>query len=159
VLGLIRHSTRSKAPRSARVARVLPWLRRLLRSADFVPVRRKTPCGPSPGRDFRPRPDGHFVHREAEALARAKERIWAACIHMDRRPAGRALRMAPSASRGMVWLNSENNRHLPTPLGGNQGSESAGDGATTAFDFYMEETKKKPHCLAHGNHRVPKMGA
>ena len=31
------------------------------------------------------------------------------------RDVGRAHRMARGVEAGMVWVNSENNRHLPTP--------------------------------------------
>ena len=55
----------------------------------------------------------------------------------------------------MVWVNSENNRHLPTPFGGMKASGIGRDGGDYSFDFYMET---KNICMAHGTHRVPKLG-
>ena len=55
----------------------------------------------------------------------------------------------------MVWVNSENNRHLPTPFGGMKASGIGRDGGDFSFDFYMET---KNICVAHGNHRVPSLG-
>ena len=46
---------------------------------------------------------------------------------------------------GMVWVNSENNRHLPTPFGGMKASGIGRDGGDYSFDFYMET---KNICIA-----------
>jgi len=59
---------------------------------------------------------------------------------------GRALRMAHQVEAGMVWVNSENNRHLPSPFGGVKASGIGRDGGDYSFDFYMET---KNICLAH----------
>jgi 5-carboxymethyl-2-hydroxymuconic-semialdehyde dehydrogenase len=64
--------------------------------------------------------------------------------------------MAQRVEAGMVWVNSENNRHLATPFGGIKASGIGRDGGDYSFDFYMET---KNICLAHGTHRVPKLGA
>ncbi|MEH0055881.1 aldehyde dehydrogenase family protein, partial [Brucella abortus] len=39
---------------------------------------------------------------------------------------------------GMIWVNSENVRHLPTPFGGVKNSGIGRDGGDWSFDFYME---------------------
>ncbi len=41
---------------------------------------------------------------------------------------GRALRVADALEAGMIWLNSENVRHLPTPFGGMKSSGIGRDG-------------------------------
>ena len=51
---------------------------------------------------------------------------------------GRALRVADALEAGMIWLNSENVRHLPTPFGGMKSSGIGRDGGDYSFDFYME---------------------
>ncbi|NOU05519.1 MAG: 5-carboxymethyl-2-hydroxymuconate semialdehyde dehydrogenase [Hyphomicrobiaceae bacterium] len=69
---------------------------------------------------------------------------------------GRALRVADQLEAGMIWLNSENVRHLPTPFGGTKASGIGRDGGDYSFDFYMET---KNICLAKGTHSIPKLGA
>ncbi|MBN1239866.1 MAG: 5-carboxymethyl-2-hydroxymuconate semialdehyde dehydrogenase [Gammaproteobacteria bacterium] len=69
--------------------------------------------------------------------------------------AGRAHRMARALDVGMVWVNSENNRHLPSPFGGMKASGIGRDGGDYSFDFYMET---KNVCVALGTHRVPSLG-
>jgi 5-carboxymethyl-2-hydroxymuconic-semialdehyde dehydrogenase len=68
----------------------------------------------------------------------------------------RALRVADELEAGMIWLNSENVRHLPTPFGGMKASGIGRDGGDYSFDFYMEI---KNICLAKGSHKVPRLGA
>jgi 5-carboxymethyl-2-hydroxymuconic-semialdehyde dehydrogenase len=69
--------------------------------------------------------------------------------------AGRAHRIARGLDVGMVWVNSENNRHLPSPFGGMKASGIGRDGGDYSFDFYMET---KNVCVALGSHRVPSLG-
>jgi hypothetical protein len=52
--------------------------------------------------------------------------------------------MAQALEAGMVWVNSENVRHLPTPFGGMKASGIGRDGGDYSFDFYME-TKNIAH--------------
>ncbi len=56
----------------------------------------------------------------------------------------------------MIWVNSENVRHLPAPFGGMKSSGIGRDGGDYSFDFYMET---KNICVALGQHRVPRVGA
>lgn len=69
--------------------------------------------------------------------------------------AGRGVRMARDLDVGMVWVNSENNRHLPTPFGGMKASGIGRDGGDYSFDFYMET---KNVCIATNEHSVPELG-
>ena len=55
----------------------------------------------------------------------------------------------------MIWINSENVRHLPTPFGGMKASGIGRDGGDYSFDFYMET---KNIDIALGKHSVPKLG-
>ena len=50
----------------------------------------------------------------------------------------RALRVSDALEAGMIWVNSENIRHLPTPFGGVKASGIGRDGGDWSFDFYME---------------------
>src|SRR5579872_7449277 len=93
---------------------------------------------------------------EAEALSIANDIPYGLAAYLWTESVGRALRMAHGIDAGMVWVNSENNRHLPTPFGGMKASGIGRDGGDYSFDFYMET---KNICLAHGTHRVPKLGA
>ncbi len=68
---------------------------------------------------------------------------------------GRSHRLARALDAGMIWVNSENNRHLPTPFGGMKASGIGRDGGDYSFDFYMET---KNVCVSLGTHRVPSLG-
>ncbi|MEM8731789.1 MAG: 5-carboxymethyl-2-hydroxymuconate semialdehyde dehydrogenase [Pseudomonadota bacterium] len=67
----------------------------------------------------------------------------------------RAMWMTDHLDAGMIWVNSENIRHLPSPFGGTKASGIGRDGGDWSFDFYMETVNvsfpRKPH-------RVPKLG-
>lgn len=68
---------------------------------------------------------------------------------------GRCMRLARRLDAGMLWFNSENNRHLPSPFGGMKASGIGRDGGDYSFDFYMET---KNVCIAEGSHRIPQIG-
>ncbi len=65
---------------------------------------------------------------------------------------GRAHRVAHALEAGMVWVNSQNVRHLPTPFGGTKASGIGRDGGDWSFDFYMET---KNIAIALDTHPVP----
>ena len=67
----------------------------------------------------------------------------------------RAFRVSNAMDVGMVWVNSENVRHLPTPFGGMKASGIGRDGGDYSFDFYMET---KNIAYATGSHKIPKLG-
>lgn len=93
---------------------------------------------------------------EAEAIARANDVRYGLTGYVWTRDMSRALRVADELDAGMIWLNSENVRHLPTPFGGMKDSGIGRDGGDHSFDFYMET---KNICLAKGSHVIPKLGA
>ncbi|MCF6232338.1 MAG: 5-carboxymethyl-2-hydroxymuconate semialdehyde dehydrogenase [Rhodobacteraceae bacterium] len=68
----------------------------------------------------------------------------------------RALRFTDKLEAGMIWVNSENVRHLPTPFGGVKASGIGRDGGDWSFDFYMEQ---KHIGFATGQHKIPRLGA
>jgi 5-carboxymethyl-2-hydroxymuconic-semialdehyde dehydrogenase len=93
---------------------------------------------------------------EAEAIAIANGVRYGLTGYVWTRDQGRALRVADSLEAGMVWLNSENVRHLPTPFGGTKDSGIGRDGGDYSFDFYMET---KHISLAKGTHAIQRLGA
>ncbi|CEJ10110.1 2-aminomuconic 6-semialdehyde dehydrogenase [bacterium YEK0313] len=93
---------------------------------------------------------------EAEAVTLANAVDYGLTGYVWTRDMERALRVADELDAGMIWLNSENVRHLPTPFGGMKSSGIGRDGGDYSFDFYMET---KNICLAKGSHKVPRLGA
>jgi len=93
---------------------------------------------------------------EAEALAIANDVQYGLAGYLWTNDLARALRVSEQLEAGMIWVNSENVRHLPTPFGGMKHSGIGRDGGDYSFDFYMET---KNVALAHGTHSITKLGA
>jgi 5-carboxymethyl-2-hydroxymuconic-semialdehyde dehydrogenase len=93
---------------------------------------------------------------EADAIARANDVDYGLAGYLWTNDIGRAHRVAHSLEAGMVWVNSENVRHLPTPFGGMKASGIGRDGGGYSFEFYMET---KNIAVALGHHKIPKLGA
>jgi 5-carboxymethyl-2-hydroxymuconic-semialdehyde dehydrogenase len=92
---------------------------------------------------------------EEEAINMANDTQYGLAGYIWTNDTGRAMRMAKHVEAGMIWVNSENNRNLPSPFGGIKMSGVGRDGGDFSFDFYMET---KNVCIAHGTHRVPVLG-
>lgn len=90
-----------------------------------------------------------------EAVAIANDVRYGLTAYVWTSDMSRALQVADELEAGMIWLNSENVRHLPTPFGGMKASGIGRDGGDHSFDFYMET---KNICLAKGRHAVPRLG-
>lgn len=92
---------------------------------------------------------------EADALKIANDIDYGLAAYLWTKDIGRGHRMARELDAGMIWINSENNRHLPSPFGGMKASGIGRDGGDYSFEFYMET---KNVCVALDSHKVPKLG-
>ena len=92
---------------------------------------------------------------EEEAIAKANDVEYGLAGYVWTSDAGRAHRVAQAIDAGMIWVNSENVRHLPTPFGGMKSSGIGRDGGDYSFDFYMET---KNIAIGLGHHKIPKLG-
>jgi 5-carboxymethyl-2-hydroxymuconic-semialdehyde dehydrogenase len=92
---------------------------------------------------------------EAEAISIANDVEYGLAGYIWTADMNRALRVSDALEAGMVWVNSENVRHLPTPFGGVKASGIGRDGGDWSFDFYMET---KNVALARGTHTTPRLG-
>jgi len=75
---------------------------------------------------------------EAEALTLANDTEYGLAAYLWTNDLTRAMRLTEALNAGMIWVNSENKRHLPTPFGGIGASGIGRDGGDWSFDFYME---------------------
>ena len=92
---------------------------------------------------------------EEEALAIANGTDYGLSAYLWTNDLGRAMRMTDALEAGMMWVNSENIRHLPTPFGGVKASGIGRDGGDWSFDFYMETVNVS---FPRTEHRIPKLG-
>jgi len=92
---------------------------------------------------------------EAEAVRLANDVPYGLTGYLWTGDVGRAHRVADALDAGMIWVNSQNVRHLPTPFGGMKASGIGRDGGDYSFDFYMET---KNVCVSYGEHRIPRFG-
>lgn len=93
---------------------------------------------------------------EAEALQIANATVYGLTGYLWTQDLTRALRFSDALEAGMIWVNSENVRHLPTPFGGVKASGIGRDGGDWSFEFYMEQ---KNTAFALGNHKIQRLGA
>lgn len=93
---------------------------------------------------------------EAEAVEIANGVKYGLTAYLWTESLSRALRVTERLEAGMIWVNSENVRHLPTPFGGVKASGIGRDGGDWSFEFYMEQ---KHIGFATGRHAIPRLGA
>ncbi|UWS81860.1 5-carboxymethyl-2-hydroxymuconate semialdehyde dehydrogenase (plasmid) [Phaeobacter sp. G2] len=93
---------------------------------------------------------------EEEALQLANDTQYGLTGYLWTSDLTRALRFTDQLEAGMIWVNSENVRHLPTPFGGVKASGIGRDGGDWSFDFYMEQ---KHIGFATGQHKITRLGS
>jgi len=92
---------------------------------------------------------------EAEALQIANDTPYGLTAYVWTNDLTRALQFTDKLEAGMIWVNSENVRHLPTPFGGVKASGIGRDGGDWSFEFYMEQ---KHIGFATGQHKISRLG-
>ncbi len=92
---------------------------------------------------------------EEEALEIANDTLYGLTGYVWTNDLTRALRFTDKLEAGMIWVNSENVRHLPTPFGGVKASGIGRDGGDWSFEFYMEQ---KHIGFATGQHKISRLG-
>ncbi|MFC6619249.1 5-carboxymethyl-2-hydroxymuconate semialdehyde dehydrogenase [Deinococcus radiophilus] len=92
---------------------------------------------------------------EAEALQLANGVRYGLAGYLWTSDVTRAHRFAQGMEAGMIWVNSENVRHLPTPFGGVKDSGIGRDGGDYSFEFYMET---KNIAVSLGTHKTAQLG-
>ncbi|WP_146346226.1 5-carboxymethyl-2-hydroxymuconate semialdehyde dehydrogenase [Falsiphaeobacter marinintestinus] len=93
---------------------------------------------------------------EEDALEMANDTAYGLTGYVWTNDLTRALRFTDKLEAGMIWVNSENVRHLPTPFGGVKSSGIGRDGGDWSFEFYMEQ---KHIGFATGQHKITRLGA
>jgi len=93
---------------------------------------------------------------EDEALKIANDTPYGLTGYVWTADVTRAMRFTDRLEAGMIWVNSANVRHLPTPFGGMKASGIGRDGGDWSFEFYMEQ---KHIGIATGDPNIPKLGA
>ncbi len=92
---------------------------------------------------------------EEDALRKANDVQYGLAAYLWTNDLNRAMRMTDALEAGMIWVNSENVRHLPTPFGGVKASGIGRDGGDWSFDFYTETVNV---CFPRAFHKIPKLG-
>ncbi len=92
---------------------------------------------------------------EEEALRLANDTEYGLTGYLWTNDLTRAMRFSNQLEAGMIWVNSENVRHLPTPFGGVKNSGIGRDGGDWSFEFYMEQ---KHIGFATGQHKISRLG-
>ena len=93
---------------------------------------------------------------EDEALRIANDTAYGLTGYVWTADLTRAMRFTERLEAGMIWVNSANVRHLPTPFGGMKASGIGRDGGDWSFEFYMEQ---KHIGFGTGDPKIPRLGA
>jgi|TARA_B110000908_G_scaffold71357_1_gene86105 5-carboxymethyl-2-hydroxymuconic-semialdehyde dehydrogenase len=91
---------------------------------------------------------------DAEAVAIANDIEYGLAGYLWSQNVERCWAIADQLQAGMIWVNSENSRHLPAPFGGVKASGIGRDGGDWSFEFYMET---KNICFAMAGHQPPQL--
>ncbi|MEM6373381.1 MAG: 5-carboxymethyl-2-hydroxymuconate semialdehyde dehydrogenase [Pseudomonadota bacterium] len=92
---------------------------------------------------------------EDEALALANDTPYGLTGFVWTSDVTRAMRFTDLLEAGMIWVNSANVRHLPTPFGGMKASGIGRDGGDWSFEFYMDQ---KHIGFATSDPKIPRLG-
>lgn len=92
---------------------------------------------------------------DEDALRIANDVQYGLAAYLWTNDLNRAMYMTDNLEAGMMWVNSENVRHLPTPFGGVKASGIGRDGGDWSFDFYMETVNVS---FPRAGHSIPKLG-
>ncbi|UBV45029.1 5-carboxymethyl-2-hydroxymuconate semialdehyde dehydrogenase (plasmid) [Deinococcus taeanensis] len=92
---------------------------------------------------------------DEDALRMANDVPYGLAAYLWTNDLTRAHTFAHGLDSGMIWVNSENVRHLPTPFGGMKASGIGRDGGDYSFDFYMET---KNVAINLNGHRAQQLG-
>ncbi|MFT6773264.1 MAG: 5-carboxymethyl-2-hydroxymuconic-semialdehyde dehydrogenase [Paracoccaceae bacterium] len=93
---------------------------------------------------------------EETALSVANNVAYGLAGYVWTRDLTRAMRFTDRLEAGMIWVNSENLRHLPAPFGGVKSSGIGRDGGDWSFGFYMET---KNVAFMTSDRKVPQLAA
>ena len=91
---------------------------------------------------------------DADAVAIANDIEYGLAGYLWSQNIERCWAIADQLQAGMIWINSENSRHLPAPFGGVKASGIGRDGGDWSFEFYMET---KNICFAMAGHQPPQL--
>ena len=92
---------------------------------------------------------------ETEAIEIANDTDYGLTGYVWTNDLTRAMRVTGALEAGMIWVNSENVRHLPAPFGGMKMSGIGREGGDWSFDFYTEQ---KMIGFATGKHDIARLG-
>ncbi|WP_417250689.1 5-carboxymethyl-2-hydroxymuconate semialdehyde dehydrogenase [Celeribacter sp.] len=91
---------------------------------------------------------------EAEAVALANDVKYGLSAFLWSNDLERTLRVTDRLEAGMIYVNSDNVRHLPTPFGGMKSSGIGRDGGDWSFEFYMEQVNV---CFPTTTRQIPSL--
>ena len=91
---------------------------------------------------------------EENAIEIANDTQYGLAAYLWTNDLARGFRVTERLEAGMIWVNSENVRHLATPFGGVKNSGIGRDGGDWSFEFYMETVNVM---FPTAQHVIPKL--